>query len=137
VELTASYALKPCDAIYVRMAAADIAPILYSPELSVPSKQLYSGWNLVGLAYLGDIPGLKATDALVSVEEVSGGLTGYKLVVSPPVNQPFWIYTGGAIADWNGQGEPPAGWMMNTIGYWVFVLNDGTLAGFTFTPRSL
>jgi len=137
VELTASYALKPCDAIYVRMAAADIAPILYSPELSVPSKQLYSGWNLVGLAYLGDIRGLKATDALVSVEEVSGGLTGYKLVVSPPVNQPGWVYTGGAIADWNGQGEPPAGWMMNTIGYWVFVLNDGILAGFTFTPRSL
>jgi uncharacterized repeat protein (TIGR02543 family) len=137
VPLTSDYFLKPCDAIYVRMASPDVAPILYSPNVSVPSKQLYSGWNLVGLAYLGDIPGLKASEALVSVEEVTGGLTGYKLVVSPPMNQPSWIYTGGAIADWNGQGNPPSGWMLNTYGYWVFMLNDGTLAGFTFTPRPL
>jgi len=137
VALTNSYALKPCDAIYVRMASADTAPILYSPNLSVPSKQLYSGWNLVSLAYLGDLPGLKASEALVSVEEVSGGLTGYKLAVSPPVNQSSWIYTGGAIADWNGEGQPPNGWMLRTKGYWVFMLNNGTLAGFTFTPVSL
>jgi hypothetical protein len=137
VALTSSYVLKPCDAIYVRMASADTAPILYSPNLSVPSKQLYSGWNLVGLAYLGDILGMKANEALVSVEEVSGGLTGYKLVVSPPVSQSSWIYTGGAIADWNGEGRPPAGWMLSTEGYWVFMLNNGTLAGFTFTPVSL
>jgi hypothetical protein len=80
---------------------------------------------------------MKANEALVSVEEVSGGLTGYKLVVSPPVSQPSWIYTGGAIADWNGEGQPPAGWMLSTEGYWVFMLNNGTLAGFTFTPVSL
>jgi len=136
VALTSDYALKPCDAIYVRMASADTAPILYSPNLSVPSKQLYSGWNLVGLAYITDI-GLKVNEALVSVEEVAGGLTGYKLVVSPSVNQPSWIYTGGAIADWDGEGSPPDGWMLRTYGYWVFMLNDGTLAGFTFTPVSL
>jgi hypothetical protein len=136
VALTSDYALKPCDAIYVRMASADTAPILYSPNLSVPSKWLYSGWNLVGLAYVDDV-GLKASEALVSVEEVSGGLTGYKLVVSPPVNQLSWIYTGGAIADWDGEGQPPSGWMLRTNGYWVFMLNDGTLAGFTFTPVSL
>jgi hypothetical protein len=136
VTLTNAYPLKPCDAIYVRMASADVAPILYSPNLSVPSKQLYTGWNLVGLAYVDSL-GLKANEALVSIEEVAGGLTGYKLVVSPPVNQPSWIYTGGAIADWNGQGQPPAGWMLRTYGYWVFMLNNGTLAGFTFTPVSL
>jgi hypothetical protein len=136
VALTSSYALKPCDAIYVRIASADTAPILYSPNLSVPSKQLYSGWNLMSLAYVADV-GLKTSEALVTVEEVSGGLTGYKLVVSPPVNQPSWIYTGGAIADWNGEGQPPNGWMLRTKGYWVFMLNNGTLAGFTFTPVSL
>jgi len=136
VALTNTYPLKPCDAIYVRMASADVAPILYSPNLSVPSKQLYTGWNLVGLAYV-DCLGLKANEALVSIEEVAGGLTGYKLVVSPPVNQPSWIYTGGAIADWNGEGQPPDGWMLRTYGYWVFMLNDGTLAGFAFTPVSL
>jgi len=137
VPLTGDYPLKPCDAIYVRMASPDVGAILYSPNLSVSSRQLYAGWNLVGLAYVGELPGLKATDALISVAEVSGGLTGYKVVVSPPVNQPGWIYTGGPIADWNGQGPPPDGWMLNTGGYWVFMLNDGTLAGFTFTPISL
>jgi len=136
VALASSYALKPCDAIYVRMASADIAPVLYSPNLSVPSKELYSGWNLVGLAYTDGV-GLKANEALVSVAEVTGGLTGYKLVVSPSVNQAPWIYTSGAIADWDGQGEAPDGWMLRTYGYWVFMLNDGTLAGFAFTPVSL
>jgi len=136
VALTSSYALRPCDAIYARMASADIAPVLYSPNLSVPSKQLRSGWNLVGLAYTAGV-GLKANEALVSVAEVTGGLTGYKLVVSPSVNQAPWIYTGGAIADWNGEGQSPDGWMLRTNGYWVFMLNDGTLGGFTFTPVSL
>ncbi|GAG04473.1 unnamed protein product, partial [marine sediment metagenome] len=97
---TSNYVLKPCDAIYVRMASADVAPILYSPNLSVPSKQLYSGWNLVSPAYVAGT-GLKANEALVSVAEVTGGLTGYKLVVSPPANQSSWIYTGGTIADWD------------------------------------
>jgi len=136
VAVTSSYALKPCDAIYVRMASADVAPVLYSPNLSVPSKQLYSGWNLVSPAYIAGT-GLKANEALVSVAEVSGGLTGYKLVVSPPVNQSSWIYSGGTIADWDGEGQAPDGWMLRTNGYWVFMLNDGTLAGFTFTPVSL
>jgi len=136
-QVLGTYPLRPCDAIYVKMASADIAPILYSPNVSVPSKQLYAGWNLVGPAYLDYPGGLKANEALVSVEEVSSGLTGYKVVVSPPVNQTGWIYTGGAIADWDGQGTPPNSWMFRTHGYWVFMLNDGTLAGFTFTPMSL
>jgi len=141
VALTDDYVLKPCDAIYVRMASADTASILYSPNVSVPSKQLYAGWNLIGLAYLGmqqgEVGGLKASQALVSVEQVGGGLAGYKVVVCPPINQPGWIYTGGAIADWNGDGNAPNGWMLRTYGYWVFMLNDGTLAGFTFTPMPL
>jgi len=136
VALTSGYNLKPCDAVYVRMSSADTAPVLYSPGVSVASKQLYSGWNLVGLAYL-DGAGLKADEALVSVSEVSGGLTGYKLVISPSVNQSAWIYTGGAIDDWNGEGQAPDGWMLRAYGYWVFMLNDGILGGFTFTPMSL
>ena len=136
VALTSGYNLKSCDAVYVRMSSADTAPVLYSPSVSVASKQLYSGWNLVGLAYL-DGAGLKADEALVSVSEVSGGLTGYKLAISPSVNQSAWIYTGGAIDDWDGEGQAPDGWMLRTYGYWVFMLNDGTLGGFTFTPMSL
>jgi len=134
-QVSDSYEVKPCDAIYVKMASEDTVPIISSPLPSVPSKELYAGWNLVSLAYLGEVPGMKVNEALVSVEEVSGGLTGYKLVVSPSVNQAPWIYiTGGAIADWNGEDLPPDGWMLIGNGYWVFMLNDGTLAGFTFTP---
>ncbi len=145
VPLTSDDTLEPCDAIYVRMAEDDKAPILYSPDVSVPSKELYSGWNLVGLAWLSaDIGGygLPADEALVTVEEVSGGLTGYKLVVCPSVNdyeQP-WIYIAGqTIEPWPDHDvwPPTDGWMVITSGYWVFMLNDGTLAGFAFTPVSL
>jgi len=127
------------------MASDDIAPILYSPNVSVPSKEMYSGWNLVSLAWLPpgmDGYGLPADEALVTVEEVSGGLTGYKLVVSPSVNdyERSWIYIAGqTIEPWTDPNvwPPPDGYMLITSGYWVFMLNDGTLAGFTFTPVSL
>ena len=132
------YELKPCDAIYVKMASEDTMAIVASQTTSVPAKQLHIGWNLVGLAYLplvGDsMPGMKATDALASVEEVSGGLTGYTVVVSPPLCQPPWFYTDGEIVDWDGNDPAPDGWMLIGKGYWVFMLNDGMLAGFTFTP---
>ena len=146
VGLTSDDTLDPCDAIYVRMAEDDIAPILYSPDVSVPSKELYSGWNLVGLAWLptsmDEAYGLPANEALVTVEEVSGGLTGYKLVVSPGVNdyEQSWIHIAGQTIElWTDSNvwPPPDGNMVITSGYWVFMLNDGTLAGFAFTPVSL
>jgi len=132
------YQIKPCDAIYVKLASEDTASIVPSPLPSVSTKQLYTGWNLVSLAYLpweeGAPRGMKANEALVSVEEVTGGLTGYVVVVSPPLCQPAWVYTGGGIGDWDGEPPAPDGWMVIGKGYWVFMLNDGTLAGFTFTP---
>ena len=142
-QVLGTYRLKPCDAIYVKMAEPDIAAILLSPSVSVPSKELYAGWNLVSLAWLGEgeIYAMPANEALVTVEEVAGGLTGYKLVVSPGVNayEPAWIYIAGdPIEPWTDpEALPPDGWMWMASGYWVFMLNDGTLAGFTFTPMSL
>jgi uncharacterized repeat protein (TIGR02543 family) len=137
-QVLADYQIKPCDAIYVKMASEDTLDIIPSPEPSAPTKRLYTGWNLVGLAYLpfedGAPGGMKTSEALVSVEVVNGGLTGYVIVVSPPICQPPWVYMGGEIADWDGQHPPPASWMLIGRGYWVFMLNDGTLAGFTFTP---
>ncbi|MCK4721947.1 MAG: hypothetical protein KAT75_01525, partial [Dehalococcoidia bacterium] len=142
VQVLGTYRLEPCDAIYVKMAADDVAAILYSPSVSVPSKELYAGWNLVSLAWLDPVVyAMHANEALVTVEEVAGGLTGYKLVVSPGVNayESAWIYiAGGSIELWTDpEALPPDGWMWVNSGYWVFMLNDGTLAGFTFTPVSL
>jgi len=142
-QVLGTYRLKPCDAIYVKMAENDVAAILLSPSVSVPSKELYAGWNLVSLAWLDPVLyAMPANEALVTVEEVAGGLTGYKLVVSPGVNayESAWIYIAGdSIEPWTDYEAllPPDGWMWMASGYWVFMLNDGTLAGFTFTPVSL
>ena len=129
VPLTPTYQLKPCDAIYVRMAGPDIAPILYSPNLSAPTKPLYPGWNLVGLAKLED---MAVNQALTSVYKVAGDLTGYSQVVSPALGcQEAWAFV-------RDGGSPPN--MHPTCGYWVFMVNapSGTnLAGFTFTPMRL
>jgi hypothetical protein len=127
--VTDSYPLSPLDAIYVRMAEADIAPIIYSPDTSVPVKEIYPGWNLIGLANLNDMP---VDDALSSIYKVAGDLTGYTQVVSPLIgNQEAWIYVRDAVS-------PPD--MLATRGYWIFMLNapDSTdIAGFVFTPLSL
>ncbi|MBA7713739.1 hypothetical protein ES703_122749 [subsurface metagenome] len=134
VQVLGTYRLEPCDAIYVKMAADDVAAILLSPSVSVPSKELYAGWNLVSLAWLDPVLYAKSADeALVTVEEVAGGLNGYKLVVSLSVNayESPWIYIAG------DDPSLPDDFMWITSGYWVFMLNDGTLAGFTFTPISL
>jgi len=138
VAFTGTYQLKPCDAIYVRMAEPDIAAILFSPNVSVPSKSVYTGWNLVSLAWLPSNPkgeGLPVIDALASICMVPGspiGAIGYSQVVSPPMNQEPWICTH-VIDSWMGGDNL----MRPTKGYWVFMINNGTLAGFTFTPMSL
>ncbi len=126
----ADYPLKPCDAIYVRMAEPDIAAILFSPDLSVPSKDLYAGWNLVGLAYMETVGYMDAGEALAMVLKVTGDLEGYELVVSPPVagQQSSWFALPGGLS---------AKDMYITEGYWVSMKNPGTLVGFSFTPISL
>ncbi|MDD4876662.1 MAG: right-handed parallel beta-helix repeat-containing protein [Dehalococcoidales bacterium] len=121
----ADYALKPCDAIYVRMAAPDTAAILYGSDPSTPTKEIYQGWNLVGLASLDSMP---TNSALTSLYMVTGDITGYSMVVSPPLAQPAWNFI--------RAGAPTV--MLPTYGYWVFMENGpDTLAGFSFTPRSL
>jgi len=120
----ASYPVLPCDAIYVKMASAGTVPIVPNPEQTAPAtKELYPDWNLVGLANLED---MGVVDALASVYLVTGDLTGYIQVLSPAINAPNdWVY----VRD--GEGNPL---MVVGKGYWVFMINGGTLAGFTSTP---
>jgi hypothetical protein len=115
----AEYRLTPCDAIYVKMAKDDIAPIVASSLSSVPVKGLYPGWNLVSLAAPKD---MGVGEALTSVYNVTNDLRGYNQVISPTVGQPAWIY----IRD--GEDNPI---MLVGKGYWVFMINSGTMAGFT------
>jgi hypothetical protein len=147
VEITDSYVLQPCDAIYVKMLEPDVAPLLLSGDVSVPSKDVYTGWNLVSLSYMpmgGEwppfgLPNLPAEIALRSIGIVPSDLTGCVQVVSPSLNQESWVgvcgYSqeyGGFWCDYSGSGK-----MYITEGYWVFMENPGTLAGYAFTPISL
>jgi len=138
VEVDNNYRLRPCDAIYVQMAEPDIAAILWSPDVSISSKELYAGWNLVSSAGLPVVnpPGYECPPAhivLQSVYWVPGDLHGYKLAVNPPVNWnrggEYWNHY------WRDGGEYVP--MCPTLGYWVLMNNDGTLAGLSSTPIPL
>jgi hypothetical protein len=120
------------------MAAAQTSPILFSPSLSVPSKALSAGWNLVSASYINDLnnPNIAtatpAEDALASIYYVSGANNvGYSLVVSPAAGQTGWSAVRGPAIDTDiGQD------MLPCKGYWVYMINPGTLAGTVFTPVS-
>jgi len=123
-----AYQLKPCDAIFIKMTnAREITLVINTALTSPPSKNLYAGWNLVGLA---NLEVLKASDALTTVEEAQN-MRGYAVVLSPSVGaQEGWAYIKGWIIsdiEWDGL-------MIPGLGYWVFMVNGDTLAGLTTTP---
>jgi hypothetical protein len=127
VQQFSNFPIIPGKAYYIKMAEEDIAWCLYSPETTVPTVELSAGWNLVGLTANAD---MDAREALTSAYKVGGGLEGYSQVVSPSVgNQVSWIYLRDATEE---SDEMELG-----KGYWVFMQNPGTLAGFTFTPITL
>jgi len=125
----ADYPVDPCDAIYVKMALAGTVPIVPNPDFTgPPTKELYPEWNLVGLAAWDD---MGVVEALISVYYVPGELLpwGYSQVVSPAINAPpainDWVYTRDGVG-------PPL--VVIGRGIWVFMINGGTLAGFSSTP---
>jgi hypothetical protein len=75
---------------------------------------------------------MEVNRALTSIYLVLGNRTGYSQVVSPPLHQLGWIY----VRD-DDKRDWPIPLMQVGKGYWVFMINPGTLAGFTFTPMSL
>jgi hypothetical protein len=129
IQALSSYVLHPCDAVYIKMAHADTAPIIPTAGNSAAAKELCADWNLVSLAALEQLgmglSSMYVDDALTSIYLVTGDKTGYAQVVSPPADQESWYY----IRD---DGPPPE--MVVGKGYWVFMINEGTLGGFTFTP---
>ena len=147
--------MNPIDGYYVRMMAPDSIPLLWSPNLSAPSKYLYAGWNLVGYSYmpLGG-PGTEGISssletALKTIETVpsaAGDVKGYAQVVSPSANQYPFIYIPPSAGETEGTYIEPqlqAGQQAKTQcklvvgrGYWVFMVNPGRLAGLTFTPST-
>lgn len=139
VQVTDNTRINPLDAVYIKMNDYDRLPVAISPEITNPPvKTLRAGWNLVGPAYdlkngqtggtylwWGEPYGTSVKKALTSVEKTPGGLTGYTVVVSPPINSEAWVYTPGDAT------EPD---MDATRGYWVYMKNPDILAGFSSTP---
>lgn len=139
IQVTDRTRINPLDAVYIKMNSYDRLPVAISPEITNPPvKSLKAGWNLVGPAYdlkngpideaylwWGEPYGTSVVKALASVEKTPAGLTGYTVVVSPSINPEAWVYTPG------DETEPD---MDATCGYWVYMENPDTLAGFSSTP---
>jgi len=125
-----SYQLKSRYALYVKVtgsATAYLYPLDDIPH-PLPARTLTAGWDLVGplpLYQNGTFPTIPVEEDLISVYEGTGGVTGYTMVVSPGINQPFWIYYR------DGSSED----LLPYKGYWVYMQNPGQLAGF-FNPVS-
>ncbi|MBN1191770.1 MAG: hypothetical protein JXA46_18610 [Dehalococcoidales bacterium] len=129
IPLDANYILKPLEAVYVCMLEDYKVLLHLDPgKTAPPAMNVYAGWNLVSLA---SMEAMKASEALISVEKVTGDLTGYVQVISPNMeNQNYWAYiVGQEISDLYYKG-----WMGPYLAYWVFMINDGLLGGFTTTP---
>ena len=123
-QVTTGYELEPCDAIYIKMNATDSVILKYNAtDASTPTKNLYAGWNLIGLANLET---KHVDDAVQSVANTPTNLPGYSQVVSPSMNSSDWTYSSGqSYTDQD---------MLVGEGYWIYMQNDCTLAGFTITP---
>ena len=123
-QVTADYELEPCHAIYIKMNTTDSVLLKYNAtDISLPTKQLYAGWNLIGLASLTT---KHVDDAVQSVANTPDSLPGYSQVISPSMNSEDWTFSyGQTYTDED---------MLVGEGYWIYMQNDCTLVGFTVTP---
>ncbi|HUV55805.1 MAG TPA: right-handed parallel beta-helix repeat-containing protein [Dehalococcoidales bacterium] len=135
-QITTGKVLNPCDAVYVKMGAVKYVQFKFDAgAFSAPSKDLAAGWNLVGLAYLSS-SGKHADDAVASVAKTAANLPGYSQVVSPSINptqKDMYGNTGTSWAVAYGQ-TSVTDVMYAGLGYWVYMQNAATLAGFEITP---
>lgn len=125
---TTATALTPLQAIYVKMSAAATIDVWNNSSYTAPPSQtMYVGWNLIGLA---ELYSKAAEDALASAYYVAGANNiGYSQIVSPGLGQTAWsAMRGSAIDTVSSQTMAPC------EGYWMNMVNQGILAGFTSTP---
>ena len=124
------YQLDPLYAIYVKVHTNESATAIIYPSTSVsslPARYLDSGLSLIGSAPAYDgspFPSMPVDQALISIREAPGNLTGYTMVISPGLGQPAWVYVQGASVQS----------VLPFKGYWVVMENPDTLFGFSTTP---
>jgi hypothetical protein len=134
-QITTGYVLDACDAVYVKMSAATYVQFKFDAgAFTAPSKDLAVGWNLISLASLATSK--DATDAVASVDLTAAGLPGWSQLVSPSMNASQTDIYGAVETAWSessGQGTS-AETMQPGLGYWIYMQNAATLAGFELTP---
>jgi len=103
-----------------------MANVSNSHPFAMPTVQLNAGWNLIGPNPLFNYSGMPADQVLASVVQTPDGKPGYTQVISPQVKgQRAWIFVPGTK-------DAPS--MESGRGYWIWMQNPDTLAGFGFTP---
>ena len=127
VEVANSVPLQPTEVVLVKSSASHSATLIFEDaQTNPPSRTLSATWNLVGLAVPLGTTTKQVDEALISVAKTTGDLTGYTIVVSPAINPDPFVWT--AL-------ESPTGVdLTRSRGYWVFMQNQGILAGFSTTP---
>ena len=135
-QITTGYVLDACDAVYVNMSATTYVLLKFDAGAwTTPSKDLTAGWNLISLAYLSS-SGQTDLATVASVAKTADNLPGYSQLIAPSVidaqtdlygtARSSWAYaygqTGGTNSCYPG------------LGYWVYMQNAATLAGFEITP---
>ena len=125
VQVVTGTILSPTEAVLVKSSVSHNATlIVQDAQTSPPSRLLSAGWNLFSLAVPLDQTTMDAKGALISVNETAASDPGYQIVVSPTINpDPFILTRPLAAQD-----------LTRSRGYWVFMKNADTLAGFSTTP---
>ncbi|MBA7657877.1 hypothetical protein ES703_65820 [subsurface metagenome] len=138
-QITTAYVLSPCDAVYVNMDEAKYVQLKFECKtFSTPSKDLAVGWNLISLASLAS-SGMQGDDAVASVYKDSANLPGYGQVISPSLNATRYDLYGNTGTSWavscaeHGDNLTTK-LMFAGLGYWCYMQNACTLAGFEITP---
>jgi hypothetical protein len=137
--ITSGYVLSPCNAVYVKMSAITYVLLKFDAgAFTTPSKDLAAGWNLISLAYLSS-SGMNDAPAVASVYSTPANLPGYSQVVSPSLNDAQTdLYGSASPSSWTYSRDQTTGAGTNKmyagLGYWVYMQNAVTLAGFTLTP---
>ena len=137
-QITSGYVLNASDAVYVKMSAVTYVLLKFDAgAFTTPSKALAAGWNLVGLASLAS-SGMKDAPAVASVYNTAAGLPGYGQVISPSLNatQTDMYYNTGTSWSYSRDETTGAGtnYMYAGLGYWIYMQNAATMAGFEITP---
>ena len=146
--------VKPLEAYYIKLNENDQLGLIIDRDMTgPPARQLYVGWNLVGLApdiVDNGFNGMPSILALISAYIAEGELLpGFVIAMSIgeelgyaeefyyndiPLEKP-WYWKEFHQEAWTVVPllvEPE--WMTPGGGYWLFMENNDRLAGFSYTP---